>query len=130
MFVGFCTLSESVYLINDLSGHREAGPVAADNAVSDVEANKVVTSLSVSGGSGGDGADGTCGHAVVMFLTSLHILTELHFAVCIEVEFQVKDKFRWALCSGNAAPEGKHVVPEYMCVDLLNDEHGRYLDER
>ena len=39
----------------------------------------------------------------------------------VEIQFAVEYDFRWALCLGDAALQGKHVAPEHGCVYHFND---------
>ena len=55
----------------------------------------------------------------------LHILTKLHFAVSVEVQFAVEYDLKWALRLGDATLQGKHVAPEHGCV-----YHFSYYDRR
>ena len=56
-------------------------------------------------------------HAVIMFFVCLHVLTEFHLAMSVEVQFAVEYDFRWALHFGDATLQGKYVAPEHGCVD-------------
>jgi hypothetical protein len=46
----------------------------------------------------------------------LHVLTEFHFAVSVEVQFAVEYDLKWALRLGDATLQGKNVAPEHGCV--------------
>ena len=51
-----------------------------------------------------------------MFFVRLHVLTELHLAVSVEVQFEVEYDFRWALCLEDVTLQGEHVAPEHGCI--------------
>ena len=52
-----------------------------------------------------------------MLFVRLHVLTELHCAVSVEVKLVVMYDFRWAFSFGDSTLQGKHVTPEhgYIC---------------
>ena len=60
-----------------------------------------------------------------MFFVYLHVLTEFHLTMSVEVQFAIEYDFRWALCLGDATLQGKYVAPKHGCV-----YHFGYYDRR